>query len=207
MRQLAAAIITASVVISVSATTAIAGQADQRSVQLEFVAFSENSQEYLVKVVDADIGPVLQVRSTKKNKLIKAYPYDLEREKAMIKRIRRKHKLVQDPVDDATNPRKGYVMMTRDMGDKLGIYMMRDEKIRLYDELELLKDDDDKPARANQKQLVWDQRGKYAVIIYSQKLEGAYGFSGDFLHAFKFKSYKASFAEPEGAPGTAPPPQ
>lgn len=169
---------------------------DIRKVQLEFLAFNEDSDEYLVKVIDENVGTVLQVRSTKDNELVKAYPYMVDDEDKTIKRVRKKHKLSQDPVEDPANPKKkALTLLLGQKDDKLVIYVMKGDRIQKYDDIPVLKDKDGNLAKATMKQLVWDQRGKNVVIIYHQKFPGEYGFQSDFVFSFKFKSYKAKFGD------------
>jgi len=167
---------------------------DIRRVQLEFLAFNEDSDEYLVKVQDEQIGNALQVRSTRNNELIKAYPYQPDDEDRTIKRVRRKHDLTQDPHEDPANPKKDELtLLLGQKGDKLIIYVMKGDRIQQYDEIDVLKDKDGNVAKAAMKQLVWDQRGKNVVIIYHQKFPGDHPWQSDFVYSFKFKSYKAKF--------------
>lgn len=169
---------------------------DIRKVQLEFLAFNEDSDEYLVKVIDENVGTVLQVRSTKDNELVKAYPYMLDDEDKTIKRVRKKHNLSQDPVEDPANPKKKKLtLLLGQKDDKLIIYVMKGDRIQKYDDIPILKDKDGNLAMATMKQLVWDQRGKNVVIIYHQKFAGDNGFQSDFVYSFKFKSYKAKFGD------------
>ncbi|TNF23623.1 MAG: hypothetical protein EP329_26985 [Deltaproteobacteria bacterium] len=167
---------------------------DIRKVQLEFLAFNEDSDEYLVKVIDEQIGTVLQVRSTKDNELVKAYPYQLDAEERTIKRVRKKHNLTQDPHEDPANPKKKTLtLLLGQKDDKLVIYVMKGDRIKKYDEIDVLKDKDGNVAKASMKQLVWDQRGKNVVIIFHQKFPGDHAWQSDFVYSFKFKSYKAKF--------------
>ncbi len=169
---------------------------DIRKVQLEFLAFNEDSDEYLVKVIDENVGTVLQVRSTKDNELVKAYPYMLDDEDKTIRRVRKKHNLSQDPVEDPANPKKkALTLLLGQKDDKLIIYVMKGDRIQKYDDIPVLKDNDGNLAKATMKQLVWDQRGKNVVIIYHQKFPGEHGFQSDFVYSFKFKSYKAKFGD------------
>lgn len=167
---------------------------DIRKVQLQFLAFNEDSSEYLVKVLDENIGSVLQVRETRNNELVKAYPFSADEEDRTVKRIRARHKLTVDPHEDPANPRKEELtMLLGQKGDKLMIYIMKGEQIKTYDSIPLLTNKDGEVAKATMKQLVWDQDGKNVVIIYHQKFPGQHGFASDFVHSFKFRSFKVSF--------------
>lgn len=184
-----------------TALAAAPSKDDIRRVQLEFLAFNEDSSEYLVKVTDVEIGTVLQVRSTKDNALVKAYPYVLDEEEKTIKKVRKKHAMTQDPVEDPANPKKKQLtLLLGQKGDKLVLYVMKGDRIKKYDEIEVLKEKDGTTATATMKQLAWDQRGKNVVLIYHQKMPGDHGFQSDFVYSFKFKSYKASFGDGDEAP-------
>ena len=163
---------------------------------IAFVAFSSDSREYCLKVTDENLGTLFQIRDSKKNTLVKNYPFPEEDEKKVWRQVKKAHSLDQEPVEDQENPKNGVTLMTKVKGDKIQILMMKGDQIAPYDAIELLKTKKGEPAKATVKQVVWDQSGKYAVLVYHQKLTDLLPWEGDFASSFKFRSYRVSFGDP-----------
>ena len=165
---------------------------------MEVVAFSSDGKLFAVKVLDENLGSLFQVRDGKKDKLVDSVPFQPDDEKKAWARLKRKHDLTQKPVESQDNPTKGVSLMTRIKDGRIQIMMMKGEQIRPYSELELMKTKDGEPASASVKQVVWDGKGKVAVIVYHQKIKDLLEWEGDFVTSFKYRSYRVSFdAEPE----------
>jgi hypothetical protein len=109
--------------------------------------------------------------------------------------VRRAFGEIEPTADDATNPRSDVMMLVGQKGDKLNIYMMRGDRIVQYDSIDVYKDPkSNELAKANQKQAVWDKDGRYAVIIYSQKLDQRFQpVDRDYVYAFRFFPARAKF--------------
>ena len=84
-------------------------------------------------------------------------------------------------------------MMSQVKGDKIKIFMMRGDAIRPYLEIPLVISKNGEPAEALVKQMVWDGKGKHAVVIYHQATKDRMKWEGDFIHTFKFKLYRVGF--------------
>ncbi len=183
-----------SLLLGLGSASASAPAMTQR-VTYEFVGFLDGGQQFVVKVRDENIGTKYEVYKTKKLDLVKAYPYLEGEEKKVERKIARKHGDLEPPADDATNPKKKVMMLVGQKKDKLNIYMMKGERIKKYDDIEVYQDEEtNEVAAASAKQAVWSTNGKYAVVIYSVKLAQKFKtVDRDLLHAFKFKSYKVKF--------------
>ena len=157
------------------------------------VGFSANGKEAVFQIMDENIGSMYQVRALKRNEVIASYPYEEGGEKRAWRKVKRKHKLAEEFSDSPENTRKNVVMMSQVKGDKILIHMMRGEAIKKYTEIPLHTNKKGQPAEAFVKQMVWDRKGKMAVVVYHQKTVGRMVWEGDFIHAFKFKSYRLGF--------------
>jgi hypothetical protein len=161
------------------------------------VGFSANGKEAVFQVIDENIGTLYQVRDTKKNAVIASYPYEEGGAKSAWRKVKRAHKLDSKFADSPENVRKKVVMMSQVKGDKILVHMMRGEVIKPYTEIPLHTNKKGEPAEAFVKQMVWNPKGKVAVVVYHQKTVGKMIWEGDFVHAFKFKSYRAGFGSDE----------
>jgi len=157
------------------------------------VGFSASGKEAVFQIQDENIGWMYQVRTLKKNEVIASYPYEEGGEKSAWRKVKRVHKLADAFADSPENTRKNVVMMSQVKGDKILVHMMRGEAIKPYTEIPLYTNKKGQPAEAFVKQMVWDRKGKMAVVVYHQKTVGRMVWEGDFIHAFKFKSYRLGF--------------
>ena len=126
------------------------------------VGFSTNGKEVVCRVVDENIGTLFQVRSVKKGKVLASFPFSEGGEKRAWRKVKRAHNVDKDFSDAPENPRKKVVMMSQVKGDKILIHMMRGEAIKPYLKIPLYKNKKGQPAEAFVKQMVWDQKGKFA---------------------------------------------
>ncbi|MDP6946135.1 MAG: hypothetical protein QF464_18445, partial [Myxococcota bacterium] len=154
------------------------------------VGFSVNGKEAVFRVIDEHIGTLFQVRSVKKNEIIASFPFEEGGEKRAWRKVKKAHKVDPEFADAPENTKKNVVMMSQVKGDKILIHMMRGEAIKPYLELPLHKNKKGQPAEAFVKQMVWDAKGKHAVVVYHQTTVGRMKWEGDFVHTFKFKLYR-----------------
>ncbi len=157
------------------------------------VGFSVNGKEAIFRVIDEHIGTLFQVRSVKKNEVLASFPFEEGEEKRAWRRVKKAHNVDAEFSDAPENTKKKVVMMSEVKGDNICIYMMRGEAIKPYLEIPLHKNKKGQVAKAIVKQMVWDQKGKYAIVVYHQETAGRMKWKGDFVHAFKFKFYKTGF--------------
>ena len=177
----------------VVAPAALAGNQFPPKQVMEAMGFSKDGKEFVLKVVDENLGSLFQVRSSKDNKLVQSYPFEAEDEKRAWRKVTRAHDIADDHIEGQDNEPKAVSLMTRVRGAKMAVLMMRGERILPYDAIELMVNKKDEPAEAFVKQVLWDDKGKYAVLVYHQKLTDMFEWEGDFVHAFKFRSYKVKF--------------
>lgn len=162
---------------------------------LEFVAFSTDSRLFALKVVDDSVGSFFQVRKSKKNTVVSSYVFHEANEDKVWRKVKREHKLEQEPVKAQENPVKGFSLMTEVRGARLRVLVMKGERILPYTSVELLTTRKGKAAEAFVKETVWDQKGKYGVIIYRQSLHDPLLWEGDSVHAFRYRGYKVDFGD------------
>ena len=191
--------IAAAFAFSLTLQAAALAQPQEPPKKMELVGFSDNGREYALKVEDAQRGFMFEVRDSKKNEVEARYPFDESTEDRVWRKVKRKHEMTVEP-SGPENKKKDVTLMTTQKGDKLIIYVMRGEAIKKYDEIQLLvpeKNKDNPPAESTVLNLSWGPRGKYAVVVYHQKLKDMFEWEGDFAHSFKFRSYRVKFPDEE----------
>ena len=169
-----------------------------RPAEFEIIAWSEDSEQFLVKVKDPNAGTLFQVRDTKSNEIVRkgtkalVFPSpSIDDEPKLIKKIIAQNALKQPIVEGSAHPKKSDIMlMTAQKGDKFYIMGVKGERASKYDTIDVIKDKAN-VAKVYQKQLVWDQDGKNFILVYHAKLEGGeIPFEGDFIVSYKFKAFK-----------------
>jgi len=164
---------------------------------IEVVGFTKDGKEIILKIVDEHVGDLLQVRQTKKNKILKAYPFQSGEDKRAWRRVKKTYPPAQDYEPSAEHPRRPYTLMTVQKGDNIGLFVMKGDRIKPYAEIPLLKSKEGVTAEAFVKQAVWGPRGKHIVVVYHQKTADKLTWEGDFVRTFKFKSYRVNFDDSE----------
>jgi hypothetical protein len=175
--------------------SAQAGERPSAEQTMEFVAFSTDGRLFALKVTDEAAGNLFQVRKTKKNQVVGSYVFNASNEEKVWRKVRREHRLEQEPVEAQENPKKGITLMTEVRGSKLRLMVMKGERILPYASVDLRTTRKGKAAEAFVKSVVWDQKGKYAVVIYHQAMADPLPWEGDSVHAFRYRSYKVDFGD------------
>lgn len=189
-------------IVAAAAAPAFAGAPDiatLRPADYEIIAWSADSEQYLVKVKDPNAGALFQVRETKSGDIVKkgtkaqVFPSpSVDDEPKLIKKIIKQAEMTQPVIDGGAHPKKSDIMlMTAQKGDKFFIMGVRGERASKYDTIDVIKDKAGQVAKVYQKQLVWDADGKNFILVYHLKLENSdTPFDGDLIYSTKFKAYK-----------------
>lgn len=165
------------------------------SQSIEVVGFSPSGREVILRVDDENQGVIFQVRDAKKNRVLGHHPAHPD-EKRVLRRLRDKYQVLEDHKLSSKNPRNDYVLMTEADDGAVLIYIREGERVRLYERLRTLRTRRGPPATAFVKQAVWGPKGKHVVVVYRQKVKDLLEWEGDFIHAFKFRSYRLESGEP-----------
>lgn len=172
----------------------------------EFIAWSEDSSQFLIKVTDPNMtGCIFQVRNTETGEIVKVgkknaqeLAPDKDAEVKARAKIIKAYKMTQAGIEDSSHPKKKDIMLfTGQKGDRLVIMGMRGERASKYDTIDVMKDKRGTVAKATQKQLVWDADGSHLAIIYREKLDDKdTPFEGDFIYVAPFKESRVKKAAP-----------
>lgn len=174
---------------------------------IEFVAWSEDSSSYLLKVTDSNSPDTrFQIRDTetgeiakKGKKFIIETANGQEEEIKVQKKMIKTYKMTQEPVTEAVHPRRENIMvMTGQKKDKFVIMGLNGERATPYDKIDVMRDGKENLSKTFQKQLVWDQAGKHLAIVYRTKLESDPVFEGDMIYVTRFKTTRVKGASGDG---------
>jgi hypothetical protein len=165
---------------------------------IEVAGFSADGKLVFLRVADENTGLSLQVRDAKKGELVKTYPFEEDAEKKAVARVKKTHQGSDDWVDGADHPRKPITLMTAQKGAELVIYMMLGERIVEYERIPLMTTKKKEPSKTFVKQVAWDAKGKFAAVVYHQEITDLLHWEGDFVHTFKFKSYRVTGGGADG---------
>ncbi len=190
------AVVAAAALVTLMASGALAS--DRTRQKMELVGFSDDGKEFVLKVTDEERGTFFQVRTTKKNEIVKVYPFAEGEDKKVFAKVKRVHEVGGELSDSPENPKKGVTLMSAQKEDKLFLYVMKGDRIAKYDEIALEKTRKGDPAKSNVMQMAWDPKGKYGVVVYHQKLTDLGEWEGDFVYSFVYRSYKVNFGDDSG---------
>jgi hypothetical protein len=159
---------------------------------IEFIAFSEDSEKYLVKVVDANVGTLLIIRETKTGNKIKQQQVTKDEEPEAVKKLEKTYKLKDKGQQGNASPDGKYIIMGARKDDIFKVMVMKGEKITSFQKIELKKDGD-KVADGVLKSVIWSSDGNFIIIILHQKLASSWGVDADFDYPFEFRKSSLNF--------------
>ena len=158
---------------------------NQRRV-IEFLGYSAEGTGFLVKVVDADTGPALSMRSTATGKAEKTIPLeDPQSQKAAIDGAMRSFRITDPGLDSQQSPDGKYTILLVPKGMKFEMRVMRGERRAVLKVLDA-KPGPDGPQKLNLKSVFWSKDGRRIVVIMHRTLRGENGVDADEAHAFDF---------------------
>ena len=162
---------------------------------IEVMGFSPSGREVLLKVQDDNQGTVFQVRDAKKNRVLSHHPARDDADRVW-RRLKDKHQVDEEHKLSSKNPRKPWSLMTEADDGQVIIYVRIGDKLTEYERLKTLRPRKGPPAEAFVKQIVWGPKGKHVALVYHQKFRDLLEWEGDFVHAFKLRSYRLEAASP-----------
>jgi hypothetical protein len=165
-------------------TTSRAGHDTKRT--LEFLGFSDDAARYLVKVVDADTGEALSVRSTATGKAEKTIPIeDRAAEKAAIDGAKRSFRITDAGQDAQQSPDGKYMLLLVPKGLKVELRVMRGERRAVLKALDA-RPGPEGPQKMILKSVFWSRDGRRIVVIVHRTQRGENGVDADEAHPFDF---------------------
>jgi hypothetical protein len=165
-------------------SSALAGHSLKRTV--EFLGFSDDGARYLVKVVDADTGDALSVRSFATGKAEKTIPIeDRAAEKALLDGAKRSFHITDAGQDAQQSPDGKYTLLLLPKGLKVELRVMRGELRALLKALDA-RPGPDGPQKLILKSVFWSKDGRRIVVIVHRTQPGENGVDADEAHPFDF---------------------
>lgn len=164
--------------------------------KIEVLAFSSDGKRYALKITDELRGsPFFELRDASKGKILDAKGFDAGDEASAWRGFARKHDLEAELVETPENQQEKVTLVVAPEAEarRLTVYVMRDGVAVPYYRIPLLSHRDGRAAVATLGQIAWDRRGKYAVVVHTQRLDDRPGFESDFAHAFKLRMYRTPF--------------
>ena len=173
--------------------------AAQVPITLEPVGLSLENELYAVKVLDQDRGNYFSVRALKTEEVVKEYPYEIQTEERVWKQVVQKHGLTDKLVVSQSSPRDGWTIMgaPAKKGPKYNILVSGNGKVGLLEQLDLEHEDEREKVTAvgMLKQVAWDEKGKWLIVILNQKMGGSFPFDRDASHSLRFRSFRVQWGK------------
>jgi hypothetical protein len=177
---------------------------ETRQEDIEFIAWAEDSSSYMLKVKNANNpATIFQIRDTETGEIIKKgrkpaveIANGQEEEMKVEKKMRKAWNMTQDPYTEAVHPRRENIMvMTGQKKDKFVVMGVNGERATPYEKIDVMRDGKENLARTFQKQLVWDQDGRYLAIVYRTELKSDPAFEGDLIYVTRFRTTRVKSAD------------
>lgn len=191
-----AAVLTAGVLAVVLSTGAASAQ---QPITMEPVGLSLENEVYAVKVLDVDRGNYFSVRSLQSDERVKDYPFEIETAEKVWKQVEKKHALTDKLVISQSAPKDGWTIMGAPArkGPKYNILVSGNGKVGLYAQVDLIHEEEREQvvATAMLKQVAWDEKGKWLIVILNQKLGGSFPVDRDEPHSMRFRSFRVQWGK------------
>lgn len=171
----------------------------QVPITLEPVGLSLENELYAVKVLDMDRGNYFSVRKLKSDEVVKEYPYEIQTEEKIWKQVVSKHGLSDELVLSQASPKDAFTIMgaPAKKGPKYNILVSGNGKVGLVHQVDLEHEEEREQVTATGmlKQVAWDKKGKWLIVIVNQKLGGSFPIDRDYSHSLRFRSFRVQWGK------------
>jgi hypothetical protein len=174
------------------------------------LGFDEFKERYLVKIKAGTFDTVFMVRDIDTQKRIAhAKAGTKKQERAAVKRLKRRHKIVDAGVEGQVSPNERYTVIgvpSKD-GKAYRILVMdggRLGQLKRVDLRSVLEDEEPKYATAMIKQVLWSSDGKLIMVVLTEKLvSDTVSEENDREIPIWFRRYKIKWLPPPALPKPA----
>jgi len=168
----------------------------------EVVAFDKGYDHLLLKVDEAGVGTLYQVRMMFQGRLVEEKMAPMGHEDETAAALRRKHKLDVDPVKGQETPDKKHVLMGFKDKSQYRLFFMEGSKVGYYDSIELKTGSKGETGEAYLKEAYWTPDGrKFVAIVHQTLASDRLDLDADQFYVFTFKRYKIRFGGDDKASG------
>lgn len=193
MTRLAIAATLVAIVLSAGLASA------QQPITMEPVGLSLENELYAVKVLDIDRGNYFSVRKLTSDEQVKDYPFEIDTEEKIWKQIVKRHDLKDTLVTSQASPKDGWTIMGAPArkGPKYNILVSGNGKVGTLAQVDLEHEDEREKivATGMLKQVAWDEKGKWVIVILNQKMGGSFPFDRDEPHSMRFRSFRVQWGK------------
>lgn len=166
-----------------------------RSRALKLVRLSADGKSALVRIDDelaGDFFQALDLTSGVAPKVVKAWPFQQPTEPTTRKQALKSVK-PEAPWPPSQRSASGLVALAADEAETVAIYVMKGERAVKVAQIARLKDEDGALADVAVTKLAWDPTGARLLVIHTQTLAAAPGFTSDWLHVLTIDPAKLPF--------------
>lgn len=181
MRIVIAAILAVIVALPV---TGRAATEIRRNVQ--FLGFSEDGSRFLLKIVDADHGTFLSLKTFSTNKQEKSYPIeDPARERKTIEDVKRRHRITDPGRDSQIAPDERHTLVGIPRGHRYEIAVLRDNRMATFQSIDVPRGAGGY-AKIVLSGIHWNRDGRKIVVVVHKTLSDGHGMDADEALPFEF---------------------
>lgn len=166
----------------------------QQGITMEVVAFSPEKDLYALRVMDADRGNYFSIRKLEEGEKVKDVAYEIETEERIWKSLVKKYDLTEEAVISQASPDGKFTLLGAPKGPKYRIMVSGNGKTGTLMDIDLQADEQSKEvAKGILKQVAWNKKGKWVVLIVNQRLGGNFPLDRDFAYQTKFRSFRVKW--------------
>jgi hypothetical protein len=153
---------------------------------LQFLGFTEDGSQYLLKVADADTGDALSLRLVATGKAAKTLPLeDRAGEAQAIEAARKKFRVTDAGLEQPQSPDGKYTLLLVPKGGKVQVRALRGERFAVVKSLEA-REGPDGPPRLVLKTVFWSKDGRKVVLMVHRTQRGDRDVDADEALPFEF---------------------
>lgn len=185
-----------SLILAVALTIAFSSSARaQQGITMEVVAFSPEKDLYALRIMDVDRGNYFSIRKLDEGEKVKDVAYEIETEERIWKQLVKKYELTEEAVISQASPDGRFTLLGAPKGPKYRIMVNGNGKVGTLMDIDLQVDEQSKEvAKGMLKQVAWNKKGKWVVLIVNQRLGGNFPMDRDFAYQTKFRSFRVKWS-------------
>ena len=153
---------------------------------VQFLGFSEDGSRFLLKVVDADHGTFLSLKSFATNKQEKSYPIeDPAQERKTIEDAKRRHRITDPGRDSQVAPDERHTLIGVPRGHRYEIAVLRDNRMATFQSIDVPRGPGGY-AKVVLSGIHWSRDGHKIVVVVHKTLTEGHGIDADEVLPFEF---------------------
>jgi hypothetical protein len=161
----------------------------QEGLQFSLVGFSKAKKTVIVKVNDVQRGDYYSVYKSRTGEKLKDYPFTVDNEKRVFKRLKRKEELDDEGAEGGASPKDGTLINGIYDGKDLTLQVQSGKNLGVLDVIDPPKASV-KLKTARIKESRWNTKGKLVVVFVTWEYEEDQIQATETIHIYRYRPWK-----------------